>query len=95
MATKERPGCFSLIVGAGVLWALPGALLDQCERQWAVLGPPVGRESFYVGSDVLGDALPSKAILGPSGASETVEGLGDYQEEVKRRVRESAPWIIR
>lgn len=133
-----------MIVGACVLWALPGVVLEECSRErlvpasseaqeWlerpqampravspleAIPGP--SGESQAVGDrPTLEDSiqgvslaqerperlrvirravLPSKAIpgpSGPSGESQAVEWEEEYREEVKRRVLESAPWVVR
>ncbi len=42
---KKQTGCLEVLVGLGVLWALPGVILDECSRaepSGAILVAPVG-----------------------------------------------------
>ena len=103
MATKGHPGCFTLIVGAGVLWALPGAIWDAITRDRAIPGVEERQElvpGVLVAQERPGEiltvpeaVLSTGAIPGPSVSFEEDRGVREYQEEVKRRVRESAPWF--
>ena len=95
MATKGNPGCFSIIVGLGVLWALPGVILDECSRQMPIPVATVGQESLSVEFSVRKSDPTSGAIPGLPGATEVEIGLKDSREEVRRRVRESAPWVVK
>ena len=95
MAIKEKPGCFSIIVGACVLWALPGVVLDECSRERLVPRVQEVQERLERYQDVRRVDPAPKAIPGAPEEVEEVEWRDDYREEVKRRVKEGAPWILR
>ena len=79
---EKKTGCLEVLVGLGVLWALPGAILDECSREGVVRGNLVAPVGYSVD--------PGIVTVGESEIP--VDPVLSWDAEVKRRFRESAPW---
>ncbi len=81
---KKQTGCLEVLVGLGVLWALPGAILDECSSTGAPVGNPVAPVRSPDWGAVEEAEVPE--IVTP------VDPVAEYDAEIKRRFRASAPW---
>jgi hypothetical protein len=82
---EKKTGCLEVLVGLGVLWALPGAILDECSRERGVRGNLVAPVEYPGGS---GWGAVEKVEI-------PVDPVLSWDAEVRRRFRESAPWARR
>ncbi len=97
---EKGSGCFTFVMGAGILCTLPGVIWERLTIEPAPRAQEA-RERPREAKGVRRVVLPPEAILGPSVRVEEWEAevwvreekVETYQEAVKRRVRESAPWI--